>query len=48
MSTDGNSDSCRRCETVNGLDVPSRLCTIKLNKEDSFYDRFRREGYRRD
>lgn len=47
MSTDGNSDSCRQ-ETVNGHDVPYRLCTIKLNKEDSFYDRFGREGHQRE
>ena len=44
MCTDGNSDSCRRCLNVKGQDVPPRLRTIKLNKEDYFYDRFGREG----
>ena len=38
-------DSCRRCEKSVGGDVPPRLCTIKLNKEDTFYDRNRREGH---
>ena len=44
MRTD-DSDSCRRCEAAYGGDVPPRLCTIKLNKEDSFYDRNEREGH---
>ena len=44
MRTD-DSDSCRRCEAAYGGDVPPRLCTIKLNKEDSFYDRKRRKGH---
>ncbi len=47
MRTD-DSDSCRRCEASVGADVPPRLCTIKLNKEDCFYDRNRREGHQRD
>ena len=43
MCTD-SSDSCRRSDSNKGTDVPPHLCTIKLNKEDSFYDRYRREG----
>ena len=39
------SDSCRRKDSALGGDVPPRLCTVKLNKEDSFYDRIGREGY---
>ena len=34
-----DSDSCRRCEAAYEADVPPRLCTIKLNKEDSSNDR---------
>ena len=45
MRTD-DSDSCRRCEKSVGGEVPPRLCTIKLNKEDSFYDRFRKGRYK--
>ena len=43
MCTEGNSDSCRRCDS---LDVPPRWCTIKLNKEDYSYGRIGREEFK--